>query len=397
VSSKATGRQKARVRKAIPTRDREQRVFTNIQRWTLIRRKGARLYQVRYILKDGTVREKATKETVRRQAERRAMEILREIDEAGCLEVYGWMEFCARYEVEHLGNRPFKTREAFKTAVTRLNSLCPVRFIGDIQAQTFVTFAVRLRAEGKSEATIQAYRDHIMASLRWAEEVGVIKQRPKPPRLSRVPTGSRGRPLTLEEFERMLSFLPEVVGEHAGRWKWNLEAMWLSGFRLGETFCLHWDRQVEGHYLIGLDSERPKVFIDANAEKAFRNRILPLTPDFVDHLRTMQANRRNGTVWKWPLSRGYTTNVKTVGKRISALGRLANIKTGKASYASAHDLRRSFGSRWAVKVQPFVLRTLMRHASVTTTERFYVGTDADRVADALYAAAEGTGLEPAIP
>jgi integrase len=369
-------------------------MYENIQRWTLIRRKGAKLYQLRYVLKDGTVREKATKETVRRQAERRAMEILKEIDEAGCLELYGWHEFCSRYEVEHLGNRPFKTREAFRTAIARFDSLCSVRFVGDITSQVMVTFAVRLRAESKSEATIQAYRDHIMASLRWAEEVGVIKQRPKPPRLSRVPTGSRGRPLTLEEFERFCSYLPEVVGDNADRWKWNLQSLWLSGFRLGETFCLHWEKQVEGHYLIGLDTSRPKVFIDQNAEKAFRNRVLPLTPDFAAHLRTIPANRRNGTVWKWPLSRGYTTNAKTVGKRISLLGRLAKIKTGRDKHASAHDLRRSFGARWAVRVQPFVLRTLMRHASVTTTERFYLGNDADRVADALYTA-EDTGLEPA--
>lgn len=370
-------------------------MYENIQRWFVVRRKGARLYQLRYVLRDGTIKERSTKESTKRGAERRALEILKEVDEAGCLEIYGWQEFCHRYLAEHLGNRPFKSREAFITATARFDSLCPVRFVSDITSQVLVTFAVRLRAEGKSEATIQAYRDHIMAALRWAEEVEVIKQRPKPPRLSRVPTGSRGRPLTLEEFERMCSFLPVVVGESADRWKWNLEAMWLSGFRLGETFCLHWEQQVEGHYLIGLDTDRPKVFIDQNAEKAFQNRVLPLTPDFAEHLRTIPSNRRNGTVWKWPLSRGYTTNAKTVGKRISELGRLAKIKTGKSKYASAHDLRRSFGARWAMKVQPFVLRTLMRHASVTTTERFYVGNDADRVADVLYQAAEDTGLEPA--
>ena len=353
------------------------------------------MYQLRYTLKDGTVRERSTKESVKRNAERRALEILREVDEQGALEIYGWNEFCARYEAEHLGNSPPKTVEAFVTATTRFNGLCPVRYVSDITSQVLVTFAVRLRAEGKSEATIQSYRDHIMAALGWAERVEVISRRPTPPRLVRVPTGTRGRALTEEEFERMCSVLPEIVGEEfAPRWKWNLQGMWLSGFRLGETLCTYWDSTPSGHFVIGLDTARPKIQISAESEKAFRNRVLPMTPDFAEHLRSVPANRRNELVFKWPLSRGFSTNVKTIGKRISWAGKKANIKVGKTKFASAHDLRRSFGSRWAIKVQPFVLKTLMRHSSITTTERYYVTVQADSVADALYSA-EDTGLEPA--
>lgn len=372
-------------------------MFQHIDRWTLIRRKDAKIYQLRYILKDGTTRERTTKETVRRQAERRAMEILQEVDESGALEVYGWQEFCHRYEAEHLGNRPFKTKEAFRAACARLDDLCPVRFVSDITSQVLVQFAVRLRAEGKSEATIQAYRDHLMASLRWAEEVEVIKDRPKPPRLSRVPQGTRGRALTEEEFERMLSKLPEVVGEeYADRWEWNLRGMWLSGFRLGETTKLFWEPSLDGHFLVDLETQRPKVQINQFSEKAFQNRLLPITPDFAEFLRSIPASKRNGCIFKWPLSRGYTENLKTIGKRISLCGKKACILTGKGKTASAHDLRRSFGSRWALRVQPFVLKTLMRHSSITTTERFYVSVDSDRVSDALLKAGD-TGLEPAAP
>ena len=369
-------------------------MFAHIQRWTLIRREGAAIYQLRYTLKDGTVRERSTKESVKRNAERRALEILRKVDEDGALEIYGWDEFCVRYEAEYLGNSPAKTVEAFRTAVTRFNSLCPVRFVGDITSKVMVTFAVRLRAEDKSEATIQSYRDHIMASLGWAERVEGIARKPNPPRLRRVPTGTRGRAITPEEFERMCAELPDVVGEYAPRWKWNLEAMWLSGCRLGETVSTYWEPTVGGHHIIGIDTARPKIHISAEAEKAFRNRVLPMTPDFAAHLRTIPANRRNGSVFKWPLSRGHTTNLKTIGKRISWCGKRANVVVGKNKFASAHDLRRSFGSRWALKVQPFVLKTLMRHSSVTTTERYYITVRADSVADVLYEA-EDTGLEPA--
>ena len=57
---------------------------------------------------------------------------------------------------------------------------------------------------------------------------------------------------------------------------------------------------------------------------------------------------------------------------------------GKEKYASCHDLRRSFGDRWAKKVRPQTLMKLMRHESIDTTLRFYVGDDAEKIADEIW-------------
>ena len=53
-------------------------------------------------------------------------------------------------------------------------------------------------------------------------------------------------------------------------------------------------------------------------------------------------------------------------------------------YASAHDLRRAFGTRWASRVKPAVLQKLMRHASINTTMAYYVDLDADELGDELW-------------
>jgi len=53
-------------------------------------------------------------------------------------------------------------------------------------------------------------------------------------------------------------------------------------------------------------------------------------------------------------------------------------------FASRHDLRRSFGERWAERVLPKVLMELMRHASIDTTMRYYVGQNAQRTADVAW-------------
>ena len=76
-----------------------------------------------------------------------------------------------------------------------------------------------------------------------------------------------------------------------------------------------------------------------------------------------------------------------VGAIISSIGKKAGVVVDKAAgkFASAHDLRRSFGTRWASKVTPAVLRRLMRHSSIATSMGFYVDLDADEVAGDLWA------------
>ena len=87
------------------------------------------------------------------------------------------------------------------------------------------------------------------------------------------------------------------------------------------------------------------------------------------------------------MHRGVCHRIDTVSKAIVAIGEAAMVKVdekgGKAVWASAHDLRRAFGSRWSRKVSSMVLKDLMRHSSVTTTEKFYVGIQADETAALL--------------
>ncbi len=80
-----------------------------------------------------------------------------------------------------------------------------------------------------------------------------------------------------------------------------------------------------------------------------------------------------------------------VSRAIGEIGEKAGVKVltdrkGRVKYASAHDLRRSFGDRWARKVMPIVLKELMRHDSIETTLRYYVGLNAESTAEVLYQA-----------
>ena len=92
----------------------------------------------------------------------------------------------------------------------------------------------------------------------------------------------------------------------------------------------------------------------------------------------------------------YRLHERSVSRYVSAFGKAANVKVdergGKVKFASCHDLRRSFGERWASRVMPQVLMELMRHESIETTLRFYVGHNATNTARTLYAAVKGDTL-----
>jgi integrase len=83
-----------------------------------------------------------------------------------------------------------------------------------------------------------------------------------------------------------------------------------------------------------------------------------------------------------------------VSRVVCDIGEKAGVKVSSkkrgdkeiVKYASAHDLRRSFGERWASRVMSQVLMELMRHESIETTMKYYVGRNAQSTAAVLWAA-----------
>ncbi len=80
---------------------------------------------------------------------------------------------------------------------------------------------------------------------------------------------------------------------------------------------------------------------------------------------------------------GSTTSDQLVARRNRVI-----VDQAKDKPATAHDLRRSFGQRWAALVMPQVLMELMRHESIDTTLKYYVGRNAQRTAKVLREAYE---------
>jgi integrase len=167
---------------------------------------------------------------------------------------------------------------------------------------------------------------------------------------------------------------------------------------IAESLDLRWD-DAPGALVVDFSGRRPMLRIPAESEKGNTHRLLPMAPEFAHLLLTVSEGERSGYVFKLPP--GVPRTRHAVCRRFAAIGEGAGIiakqKPGKDDegnpvtvnqYATAHDLRRSFGFRWSRRVMPTVLRELMRHESLETTMRYYVGQNAEATADELWRAVE---------
>jgi integrase len=332
-----------------------------------------------------------------------------------------WPDFRDRYESEVLPRLAPRTSEPREAVMNHVERILSPRRVGDLTADRLSYFESELRRArkdgddvipGLKDSTIAGHLAHLRSILSWAVEIGALRAVPKIQKPTRNVGGKamRGRPITAEEFDRMLAKVEaallslnvptkpskreiseerrakrherrlKLVAARADAWRHYLNGLWLSGLRLEESLKLSWDADAE--IMVDLSSRYPRLRIYAEAEKGHRDRLLPMTPDFAEWLLTTPQEQRHGPVFTLGLA------PKTVSRIVSAIGEKAGVVVNKAEgkFASAHDLRRAFGTRWASKVKPATLQLLMRHASIQTTLDYYVSMDADDVAGELWAA-----------
>lgn len=331
----------------------------------------------------------------RRRAEREAADLEKEL--AGEGESVTWPAFCKRYSEEHLASLAVNTRRAWATANAHFERIVNPQFVGDIDASTLSYFASKLRTGKKAvrETSIASYLGHIEAALSWAVDPGgIIDVAPKlkqPKRSKGQEPEIRLRTITGEELDRLVAKVDEDAPEGVDGWpsekdrkiwKFTLRGLDLSGLRLGEAVRLSWDWTAD--FSICLKDRHPMYRIYAEGEKGHSDRLLPLTPDFARFLMAVPEEQRKGRVFKLGLG------ASRIGRTISNLGEAAKILVDRnGKFASAHDLRRAFLTRWAALVMPATLQLLARHRSIETTMKYYVRQNARNVAAELWKVQKG--------
>jgi integrase len=358
----------------------------------------SRQYVIRYRdPRTGEIRQQSTGTAIRKEADRKLGEFRqqwRERRDTGSRSI-DWEDARKLYEDNHLPSLAEGTSERARTALNSLEKAIHPRKLEDVDAHKIAVWQKRMREQQLSENTIASNLAHLRAFLNWHVEQQTLASCPKirmPARALRTGPNAklRGRPLTEAEVERMVEVTVQVVGAAAcSSWQFLIRGLERSGLRLGDAMNLYWD-QPDKH---GIEwaGGRPMFRIVAEHEKARMDRDLPMAPDFAEMLLAIPEEKRTGPVFS-PLDRAgrHRVDFDYVSHTLSKIGRFAQVvvsvhsRTQKEKYASAHDLRRTFASRWANRLLPKDLQLLMRHTSIETTLRYYVGQQASTTNDLLW-------------
>ncbi|MEM8866458.1 MAG: phage integrase SAM-like domain-containing protein [Planctomycetota bacterium] len=156
--------------------------------------------------------------SVRREAERAAGR-LEERLQAGVIPgrsdgvAITWAEFRERYEREWLDGMSRGSRGNWKTAADHFEEICHPHLLADINKSTLSRFRAGLDALDIKPTSSASYFSSLRAGLGWAADVvGLIDRAPtiRSRRKAKQSAVMRSRPVTLEEFERMIAVAPEV-------------------------------------------------------------------------------------------------------------------------------------------------------------------------------------------
>ena len=328
-----------------------------------------------------------------------------------------WQQFRMLYEDQVLPSLAAGTSGKVRTMFNHVERVLPkVRDgrLSDLTAEALGRLQQDLRGAGRSEFTIAGVLAHLRSALHWAADQGMIFRVPSIRRPKRAHGGKRkmkGRAIVEEELDRMLAAVPSALGEWQTRrrqmarraarrkglkehhtttdsvpveiapatvesWRHYILGLWLSGLRLTELMLLSWDR--DDRPRVDLSEEFPLLRIPAEMQKADRDTLTTIPPDFYTFLDATPAADRHGPVFFPTMPSGNRATGEQAGRMISLLGELARVvvhthpRTGRVKYASAHDLRRAYGTRWSRVVSASELQDMMRHADYHTTQAYYI-------------------------
>lgn len=344
----------------------------------------------------GKTKQKSARTNDRRKAERIAGQLEDELRRGTYFEPnkITFEEFREVFEDQRFPNLKPGSGRCYESTFNRIEKLVNPNRLSELDAITVTRFQNKLRELGVAETTVSKHLRHLKAALRWAKSMGFVNKVPDIhfPKRGRHQQLMKGRPISDEEFEAMLKAVVEVIGdESAESWNHLIRGIWLSGLRLGEALALTWHPS-NSIFVDLTGSKYPMFRIKGIYEKGGKDRLLPMTPDFSEYLAKVGIERsgfvfnpgriRNGRKLQFQRT---TQWVSKVGSRIGKKAKIiVSDSDAKKKYASFHDLRRSFGDRWSRKVMPQILMKLMRHESIDTTLRYYVGHDAAKIAEELW-------------
>lgn len=299
-----------------------------------------------------------------------------------------WEQFRERYERDCSASHSAQARKKEDTALDLVESVMRPRFLRNVTSAAISEWLAAIQDKNRGPETAASYGRVLRAALHWAKSVGLIAKVPNI-RLPKKQSGEsmmKGRAICGEEHDRIKAAVAKVVAaRNVVAWRLFLDCLWWSGLRLGEALRLSWEPTATVTAIV-VNGSRPVVRFRAAGQKGRRDELWPCPPEFAIMLETIPIRDRHGFVFSVPGRDGSRLSQDRCSRLIGEIATTAGVMVDDAGQdsATAHDYRRAFGTRWSKLVMPVVLKQLMRHKNITTTLKFYVEQDAEKIADELW-------------
>jgi len=148
----------------------------------------------------------------------------------------------------------------------------------------------------RSPNTVNSIMACVMVFVRYCRDHEWIERVP-PLRKIDVDEVMKGRPISGEEFERMVEVTPSVVGNDAAdSWIFTLKVLWQSGFRIQDLMRFSWDDPNEiVPVWPRLKAQHPTIVIPSS-QKNRKNEEIPMLPGFAELLKSVPKRKQKGWV-----------------------------------------------------------------------------------------------------
>jgi integrase len=277
-----------------------------------------------------------------------------------------WQTFRTRYESEYASEFRPKTQLSIRSALNMAEKLLSPTTPGDLM--DLGVFYKAAKEKGLKSTSIRTYCKKLKVALDWAGRQHWVRGKVQQPDVpTKVLRKLPKEPLTDEQLSVLFAAADALDASTA----MLIRGLAYSGMRISEAEDLRWDRGV-----FRMNLANRTFVVDALGDKAGRDRIVPMTVEFRDLVTQVSPDERSGYVFL-----PQCEDRSELRQLVLKVGLAVKPSLGRR--ATPHDYRRTFASKWAMKVQPFILQKMLRHDSLTTTMLFYVNVQAEEASKAI--------------
>jgi integrase len=311
---------------------------------------------------------RSTRTNVKKKAEGQRRQLERELDAGRRAESeMAWEEFVELFLEKHAARKPATTLCVYRQCLNAFTEAVKPRKLAKVSHAVLEDFADRRLREGSARATVNRDLRHVRAALRWAKRRGLISEAPDFKGVFVREDRKKPAIIPEEDFMAMVGALRKTDLALKRRspewWRVFLYVAYYLGLRRSEMLGLTW-----GH--ISFDTLEVRVM--AASSKGRKERVVPMAPELGKVLSQWRENqgkvKSSDEVLPWP----YDT-YRQLYEDWHEIQKAAGIPDGE-HYVPKNCRSTCASELIAANVPTVVVKDFLGHATVATTENYYINT-----------------------